>query len=192
MERVVERSNDRERCIYFFNPLNPTTMSKRQSKAGRPAGSRNQLSAEDRELISKALQLIFKTMDKRMDNLSDENMLLFMTKLAPYGWRQSDAADDSDNNNNAVVTHTQNAPGNKKAAAKNNGAKSPSKNLADKDHEIIVKALRVIVNTLCKRADRLSDKHVILFSALLVRYRQVPDMDSGHIEIRPLTVGVAA
>ena len=167
-------------------------MSKRQSKAGRSKGSRNALSAQDQEILSKALNLVFKKLSKRMDQLSDTELVLFMTKLAPYGWAETIEPDDANKNVGRFITEAEKEARNKKPATKTGAAKDSPKMLADKDKEIIIKALRIIVNTLCKKIDRLSNKNLILFSALLAKYRQIPETGSGVNEVVPLTMGVAA
>ena len=167
-------------------------MSKRLSKAGRAKGSRNALSAQDQQILSQALNLVFKKLNKRMDQLTDTELILFMTKLAPYGWAETIEPDDANKNVGRFITEAEKAARDKKPAAKTGAAKDSPKEVADKDKEIIIKALRIIVNTLCKKVDRLSNKNLIFFSALLVKYRYIPDMASGEEVDIYVTVGVAA
>ena len=167
-------------------------MSKRQSKAGRSKGSRNALSAQDQQILSQALNLVFKKLNKRMDQLTDSELILFMTKLAPYGWAETIEPDDANNNKGRFLTDEEQEAMAKKPATKTGAGKKSPKKLADKDKETIVKALRIIVNTLCKKIDRLSNKNLILFSALLAKYRYIPDLNSGQEIDIYVTMGVEA
>ena len=127
-----------------------------------------------------------------MDKLSDQDMILFITKLAPYGWGEIPEPDNTNKSPDRFLTDEESAALAKKNATPKKTAKDSPKKLTDKDHETIKSALRIMVNTLCKRIDRLSDKHLILFSALLARYRYIPDLENDENEIRHVTMGVAA
>ena len=139
----------------FFNPLNPSTMSKRQSKAGRTKGQLNKLAISDQETITKALNIVLKTLCKRMDKLSDKDLIVFMAELAPYGWHKLEAAKaDNDKQRNKRTPPTQ----------------TPPKPITNCEKETITKALHIILNTLCKKIDRLKDKDLVLFMAEMAPY----------------------
>ena len=130
-------------------------MSKPQSKAGRSKGLPNQLAVTDQETITKALNIVLKTLSKRMDKLSDKDLIVFMAELAPYGWHKLEAA-KADN-----AKHR-----NKKAAP----TQKPQKPLTDTEQQTISQALHIILNTLCKKIDKLSDKNLVLFMAKMAPY----------------------
>jgi hypothetical protein len=117
-----------------------------------------------------------------------------MTKLGPYGWPEDVTANNSSDNKDSGTTATpgSNSSNTSKRKAENGRSKGARKQFNTDEQETITKALRIIVNTLCKRVDRLSDKDLILFSALLARYKCIPGPDSDDDEIRWITFGTAA
>ena len=130
-------------------------MSKRQTKAGRTKGQLNQLAISDQETITKALNIVLKTLCKRMDKLSDKDLIVFMAELAPYGWHKLETAKaDNDKQRNKKTAPTQ----------------TPLKPITNAEQETITKALHIILNTLCKKIDRLKDKDLVLFMAEMAPY----------------------
>jgi hypothetical protein len=115
-----------------------------------------------------------------------------MTKLGPYGWPEDITANNSDDNKDSDAMPGSHSSGTSKRKAKNGRAKGAQKQFNTDEQETITKAMRIIVNTLCKRVDRLSNKDLILFSALLARYKCIPGPGSGEEEIIEWTCGVAA